>query len=116
MEELANTTENVKAAIQKLCNPKTYRQLLNHMKEALRDENGGVNLSSPFRNLGKLRSALAKAETADDAIRCCQEIIEEEAFPGLLSDLGKKDAAVVINYMKHLISAAEKAERKLSGR
>lgn len=85
------------------------------MKEALRDENGGVNLSSPFRNLGKLRSALAKAETADDAIRCCQEIIEEEAFQSLLKEHGKKDAAVVINYMKHLISAAEKAERKLSG-
>lgn len=115
VEELVNKSENVKAALQKLCNPKTYRQLLDHMKEALQDESGSINLSGSFRNLGKLRSALAKADTAKEAIQCCQEIIEEEAFQSLLKEHGEKDAAVVINYMKNLISAAEKAERKLTG-
>lgn len=114
VEELVNKSENVKAALQKLCNPKTYRQLLDHMKEAMQNESGSIDLSGSFRNLGKLRSALAKAETAEDAIRCCQEIIEEEAFQSLLKDHGEKDVAVVINYMKNLISAAEKAERKLT--
>ncbi len=70
---------------------------------------------STVQDTGRLRSALAKADTAEDAIRCCQGIFEDTAFQDLLRVHGRKDVGVVNNYLKNLITAAEKAERKLTG-
>ncbi len=87
--------------------------VLGYMKEMLTDESGHINLGGMFRPFRSAESGLDKAETAEEAVRCGREFLEEERLAYLLQQYREMDVSAVIRNMRSVLSAAEAKGGKL---